>query len=189
MVLFEIDRPLSSYNRLQLIKTTTKKFPFLVQLGRDSWLHAFSQPSHEVPICLTSLSSRHFYIVSLFILSLCLFCSQPTVNDGGIQLTEVGLGRRRQSRAAVSNGYIHQRLHHVWHSGKCHFRPLCFEPHVAVWQHSLRSAQINGQTNSALYIPGKEKMVLWFYLIFFENDNRHNIIYLRFHYISLFRIN
>lgn len=77
-----------------------------------------------------------------------------TANDGGIQFAETGLGWRCESDAAVFNGYIYQRLHHLWHSGKCHFWPMCSESHFTVWQHRLYRSQVHRQTNGALHIQG-----------------------------------
>jgi len=92
------------------------------------------------------------YLLYLFpfnSLTLCL-----TANDGGIQFAQTGLGWRRESDAAVFNGYIYQRLHNLWHSGKCHFWPMCSESHFTVWQHRLYRSEVHRQTNGALHLQG-----------------------------------
>lgn len=76
-------------------------------------------------------------------------------SHGGVQLSEVGVGRGRQSGAAVSHGHFHQRLHDVRHPGKRHLRALRAEPHVAVRQHRLRGAQVHRQTHSTVYLQGE----------------------------------
>lgn len=88
----------------------------------------------------------------LFPFNLLTFCLPA--NDGGIQFAPTGLGWRRESDAAVFNGYIYQRLHNLWHSGKCHFWPMCSESHFTVWQHRLYRSEVHRQTNGALHLQG-----------------------------------
>lgn len=85
--------------------------------------------------------------------------SVPAVWNGGVQLSEVGVGRGRQSGPAVSHGHFYERLHDVRHPRKRHFRALRVEPHFAVRQHRLHRAEIHRQTHSTLYLQGRKVFI------------------------------